>query len=143
MKLENYILEKCIGKSAFGDVYFTTKKDDPKKYATKTFNRDEVEKSEAIKYLKNEICILQYHNHPNIIKFQEVKKAKKNFYVINEYCNGGELSKALKKYIEKNGKPFPEEIVQHLMIQIIDVFKYIHENRIVHKDVNLDNILLN
>ena len=60
-----------------------------------------------------------------------------------EFCNGGELSKALEKYIEKYGKPFSEEIVQHLMRQIIDAFKFMHERKIIHRDVKLDNILLN
>ena len=43
-----------------------------------------------------------------------------------EYCNGGELSKALEKYQNKYNKPFSQVIVQHLMRQIIDAFKYIH-----------------
>ena len=59
-----------------------------------------------------------------------------------EFCNGGELSKALEKYQEKNGKPFTEELVQHFMRQIIDAFKYIHERKIIHRDVKLDNILI-
>ena len=43
-----------------------------------------------------------------------------------EFCNGGELSKNLEKYMMKNGTAFPEELVQHFMRQIIDAFKYIH-----------------
>jgi serine/threonine protein kinase len=114
-----------------------------KKYATKKIDREEVEKGEGIKYLKNEIIILQYLRHPNIVRFEEVKKTKKHYYIVMEYCNGGELSKALEKYIEKYGKPFSEEIVQHLMRQIIDAFKFMHERKIIHRDVKLDNILLN
>jgi NIMA (never in mitosis gene a)-related kinase len=59
-----------------------------------------------------------------------------------EYCNGGELAKALEKYMQKYSKLFPEEIVQHIMKQIISAFKYIHERKIIHRDVNLQNILL-
>jgi serine/threonine protein kinase len=137
-------LEKCLGKGAFGEVYLTSRKgDDKKKYATKKIDREEVEKGEGIKYLKNEIIILQYLRHPNIVRFEEVKKTKKHYYIVMEYCNGGELSKALEKYIEKYGKPFSEEIVQHLMRQIIDAFKFMHERKIIHRDVKLDNILLN
>ena len=142
MKLENYELEKCLGKGAFGEVYLTSKKDDPKKYATKKMDREEIEKGDAMKYLRNEIVVLQYLDHPNIVKFQEVKKTKKHFYIIMEYCNGGELSKALEKYQKKFGKPFPEKIVQHIMKQIISAFKYIHSKKIIHRDVKLDNILL-
>ena len=143
MIVDNLTLEKCLGKGAFGEVYLTTKKGvENKKFATKKFEREEIEHGEAMKYLKNEIIILQYLNHPNIVKFEEVKKTKKHFYIVMECCNGGELSKALEKYMEKNGKPFPEEIVQHFMRQIVDAFKYMHERKIIHRDVKLDNILL-
>ena len=143
MKLENYLLEESIGKGAFGEVYLTSLKDDPKKYATKKFLREEVEQSETMKYLRNDITIIQYLKHPNIVKFKEVKKTKKHFYIIFEYCNGGDLSQALKKYIEKYGKPFDEKIVQHFMKQIIDTFKYMHGKKIIHRNIKLDNILLN
>ena len=143
MIVDNLNLEKCLGKGAFGEVYLTTKEgDDKKKYATKKIDREEIEKGEGIKYLKNEIIVLQYLNHPNIVKFEEVKKTKKHYYIVMEFCNGGELSKALEKYQEKNGKPFTEELVQHFMRQIIDAFKYIHERKIIHRDVKLDNILI-
>ena len=142
MKIENYDLETCLGKGAFGEVYLTSRKGDPKKYATKKLDREEIESGEGIKYLRNEIVILQYLNHPNIVKFQEVKKTKHHYYIIMEYCNGGELSKALEKYVNKYGKPFPEELVQHFMRQIISAFKYIHERKVIHRDVKLDNILL-
>ena len=143
MIVDNLILEKCIGKGSFGEVYLTTKKGDTKRYATKKFERDQIEGSEAMKYLKNEILILQHLKHPNIVKFDDVKKTKKHFYIVMEFCNGGELSKALEKYQSKYGKPFSQEIVQHLMRQIIDAFRYIHSQKVIHRDIKLDNILLN
>jgi serine/threonine protein kinase len=144
MIIDNLILEKCIGKGSFGEVYITSiKGDDKRKLATKKLESDQIEGTEAIKYLTNEIKILHKLNHPNIAKFESVKKTKKHFYIVMEYCNGGELSKALEKYQEKYGKPFSQEIVQHFMRQIIDAFKYIHSNKIIHRDIKLENILIN
>ena len=143
MIVDNLVLEKCLGKGAFGEVYLTTKKDSNQKFATKKLEREQIEKSEAMKYLKNEIIILQNLKHPNIVRYEDVKKTKKHFYIVMEYCNGGELSQALEKYQRKYGKPFSQEIVQHLMRQIIDAFKYIHGLKIIHRDIKLDNILLN
>ena len=143
MKIENYILEQCLGKGAFGEVYLTSVEGNPNtKYATKLYDRGLIEHSEAKKYLENEIKILRLLDHPNIVKIKDVKKSKKHFFVIMECCNGGEITKAIKNYMEKTGSPFPEEIVQHLMRQIISAFKYIHEKNIIHRDVKPDNILL-
>ena len=144
MLVDNLYLEKCLGKGSFGEVYLTTIKggDKNKKFATKKLDRDSLG-TEGLKYLKNEITILHELNHPNIVKFESIKKTKKHFYIVMEYCNGGELSGALEQYQKKYGKPFSQEIVQYLMRQIISAFKYIHENKVIHRDIKLDNILLN
>ena len=143
MQVDNLILEKLLGKGSFGEVHLTKITGDSKLYATKVYDRERIENTEAFKYLTNEINIMHNLNHPNIIKFIQVKKTKKHYYIVMEFCNGGELEKALEKYQLKYGKPFSEEIVQHLMRQIISAFKYMHANQIMHRDIKLENILVN
>ena len=129
MQIDNYILEKRLGAGAFGEVYFSKLATDPSKlFATKVYERKKIEGTSQFKYLTNECNIMHDLNHPNIIKFAEVKKTKNHYYIMMEYCNGGELEGALEKYKEKYGKPFSEELVQYFMRQIIDAFKYIHAN---------------
>ena len=143
MILEDYVFEKLLEKGCFDEVYLTTKNGDPKKYATKIYDRQKSDEISIKKFMENEFIMLNYLNHPNIVKLKEAKKTKKHYYLIFEYCNGGKLSKALEEYMKKFGKPFPEEIVQHFMKQIIDAFKYMHEKKIIHRFITLDNILLN
>ena len=145
MQVDNLILEKPLGKGAFGQVYLTKMIGDKNKdkiFATKVYERDKIEGTEAFKYLTNEINILHELKHPNIVQFVEVKKTKKHYYIVMEFCNGGELEKALEMYQLKYGNPFPEEVVQYLMRQIIDAFKYIHGKNVMHRDIKLENILL-
>jgi len=142
MKVGDYTLEKCIEQGTSGELYLSTKNDSTLKYAIKRIERERLEQGEAKKYYKNELIFLQYFDHPNILKFFEVKKTKNHFYIIFEYCNGGRLSDALEKYLKKYGKPFPEILVQHFMKQIIDVYKYIHSGRFIHGDIRLKDILL-
>jgi len=40
-------------------------------------------------------------------------------------------------------KPFSEKIVQHLMRQIVSAVNYLHGLKIVHRDLKLENILVN
>ena len=95
-----------------------------------------------MKYLENEISILRKLKHPNIIKLYDIKKTKKHFYLVTEYCNRGELKNALENYQLKYGKAFPEDLVQYFMRQIISAFKYIHNQGMMHRDIKLENILL-
>ena len=144
MIVDNLTLEKQLGKGAFGEVYLTTKKGiENKKFATKKIDREVIEQGEAMKYLKNEIIILQYLNHPNIVKFFSWSESQNNYYLATEYVNGGDLAMCLKKYKEKYNTPFPENIVKYLMKQILDALNYMHKNKIVHRDLKLDNIMVN
>ena len=143
MQIDNYILQKQLGEGAFGKVLETKLKTDPSKlFATKVYERKKIEGTPHFNYLTNECNILHELNHPNIVKLVDVKKTKNHYYIIMEYCNGGELAGALEKYKEKYGKPFSEELVQYFMRQIIDAFKYIHANGVIHRDIKLENILL-
>ena len=143
MILDDYSLEKSLGKGAFGEVFLTTKKGTNKLYATKKMEKEFFENETTKKYLLNEIYILKELNHPNIVQFADLKRTKNHFYIIMEYCNGGELFKALERHKEKTGKPFSQEVVQNLMKQIISAFQYIHGKNILHRDIKLENILLN
>ena len=95
-----------------------------------------------MKFLKNDIVIVQNLKHPNIINFVDLKKTRRHFFIIFDYCNGGNLSNILDKYQKEFGKPFSQEIIQHLMRQIIDAFIYLYSLKIIHNNINLDNILI-
>ena len=143
MKVDNLILEKCLGKGTFSEVYLTTIEGDNDLYATKKYDREEIERvPDLLRYLKSEIIILNELSHPNIIKLRDSKKTKKHFYLVMEYCNGGNLKIVLEKYQKKFGKPFSEEIIQYLMRQIMSAFNYIHGKSIIYRDIKLENILL-
>ena len=79
MQIDNLILEKSLGKGSFGEVYLTKIKGDNNYYATKKYEREKIENSGEMKYLNNEIAILQCFNHENIVKFIDIKKQKNIF----------------------------------------------------------------
>ena len=143
MLVEDLTLLKCLGKGAFGEVYLTSKKGTKQKFATKKIDKKFTQNPRAKKYLDNEINILKEINHPNIIKLYEVKETTQFSYLLMELCNGGGLSDCLEYYQKKYKKPFTEEIVQYLMKQIVSGINYLHKKNILHRDIKLDNILVN
>ena len=96
-----------------------------------------------MKLLKIVIEFLKHLKHPNIIKFFCIKKTKENYFINFEYCNGGNLSKIYETYQQKYGKLFSLEIIEHLMKQIIEAVNYLHQMKIIHNNINLNNILIN
>ena len=143
MLVDDLTLAKCLGKGSFGEVYLTSKQGSKLKYATKRIDKKFAANPRAKKYLDNEINILKEIDHPNIIKLYEVRETTQYYYLVMEFCNGGGLSDCLEEYKKKNRKPFPEEVVQYLMKQIIGAMNYLHGRHILHRDIKLDNILVN
>ena len=144
MKLDEYTLTQFLGKGTFGEVYLTRKDGSNNLYATKRMDRTMVDNPRYKKYFNNEISILKIlSNNNNIIHLEKKKETVHNYYLIMEYCNGGSLQQCLRRYKETYHQPFTEEIVQHLMRQIVGAVKHIHSNGIIHRDLKLDNILVN
>ena len=78
--------------------------------------------------------------HPNIIKFKEIIKDKKNdyYHIIMEYADDGDLNQKI-----KNKKTFfQEDIILYYFIQICLGLKYIHEHKIIHRDLKTQNIFI-
>ena len=142
-QIEDLTLIKSLGKGSFGEVFLSSKKNKSKYFATKKIPRETADNPTLQKYFKNEIAILNSLNHRNIAKLEEVKATKNFYYITMEYINGKALSVCLKKYMERHKKAFPEEIVQYLMKQIIDAVNYFHKRKIIHRDLKLDNIMVN
>ena len=90
----NYLVEKVtLGQGQYGTVSRCHLKTDTKKvYAVKVINKQKLD-SKLFNYLKNEIDLLAKINSPHVIKLIDIQRTQHNFYLIMEYCNGGDLEK--------------------------------------------------
>ena len=141
-KIDDYTLISKTQQESFWNIYLTSKEGTETKYVTKVIKKEKIWNNDR-KYIDGEISILKDINHPNLVKLIEVKENAEYIYIIFEYCNGGDLQSFLDKYVKENNKGLSEEIVQYIMKQLIDAFKYLHNKRIIHRDIKLYNILIN
>ena len=142
-QIEDYILVKKIGEGIFDEVYLANKNNSYKLFAIKKIDKNKTKDEQIMKNLRNEINILGILRHPNIVNLESVKMTQNNYYIITEYINGGSLYECLQRYIIKYKRPFPEEIIQYLMKQVVDALVFIHDKNIIHRNLKLENIMVN
>jgi len=130
---KDYIMGKSIGAGAFGTVRLCVHKATRQTRACKILKKA----NQDIKALQEEVEILSKLSHPNIMQIYEVYNDKTNFYIVSEFCQGGELFDA----ISKKGN-FSEIEAAKIMKQVLSAVCYSHQNNIVHRDLKPENILL-
>ena len=84
------------------------------------------------------ICSL---NNENSVKCYEYFNNEDNFTIIMELCDA-DLSKVLRHRIDKYKKGFNSEEILEILNQLNNAFKVMKENKIVHRDLKLENILI-
>ncbi|KAL6081563.1 hypothetical protein STEG23_000584, partial [Scotinomys teguina] len=88
-----------------------------------------------------EAQLLSKLNHPAIVKFYASFVEQDNFCIITEYCEGRDLDYKIQEYKEA-GKIFPENQIVEWFIQLLLGVDYMHERRILHRDLKSKNIFL-
>ena len=124
-----------IGTGKFSQVYQVEIQG--KVYALKQLKR-ELDSFNYLDNILNEVMILSKTNHHNLIKLFGKYRTKDYYYIIAEYCNGGDLKNFIKKY-GKLREPMAREIIK----QSLEALQYLHnEKRIIHRDIKTSNIMM-
>lgn len=131
---QEYTIGEVMGSGAFATVRKVTHKETNMPRALKIIKKNPKQDSSRM-YL--EVDILKTLIHPNIMQIYEFYEDKRNFYIITEFCEGGEL---FDKIVEKGS--FKEDDASGIMNQLISAINYCHINNIVHRDLKPENILL-
>ncbi|CAD8146201.1 unnamed protein product [Paramecium octaurelia] len=130
----NYDFIKLTGKGAHAKVYKIFSKRDNQVYAVKVFKKNNISNKLG---LFKEIQILRQLQHKNVIKLNEVYENAKHLYLILDYLPGGELLQAI-----SSAEVYSESVVQELIKNLLQALDYIHQNKILHRDIKPQNLLL-
>lgn len=135
--LEHYSQVKKLGEGSYGTVWKVEHIQTGLHRAMKKIVKNPKSKKDNEQDILNEIEILKKMDHPNIVKIFEFFNTSEGYYLITEYCSGGEL---FQEIVDK--APFPENIAGNIMYQIFSAVNYCHSMNIIHRDLKPENILI-
>ena len=140
--MNDFNIEKILGKGSFGSVYLVRRKEDHKIYALKSVYIEKLNKKEQQNSV-NEVRILASVNHPNVIGYKEAFWDEKDntLNIVMEYADDGDLQTKINK-MKKERLRFEENMIWSYSIQMIEGLKALHDKKIMHRDLKSANIFL-
>ena len=142
-QIKSYSLLKEIGEGANAKVYLGYCEKRKKLVAIKAISINKVKEKKQFECLKRELSLLHKLKHPNVMTINGNEKTPNNIYIVSEFCNGGSLHDLLTFFIQEKKGPIPEYLVQNIVRQITLGLNFMHKKKAIHRDIKLENILIN
>jgi len=137
-RVGDFIIKSCLGKGTFSKVCLAEHRVTKQKFALKFMKSNTAAKSvkHAIR-VEREIKLLSLLYHPHIVRLYDVSQHPKYTMIVMEHVAGGELL----NYIKKKGRLGDTE-ARKFFRQIISAVDYCHKNCIIHRDLKLENVMI-
>ncbi|MQL71206.1 hypothetical protein Taro_003535 [Colocasia esculenta] len=130
---DRYELVKDIGSGNFGVARLMSDRQSGELVAVKYIGRGE----KIDENVQREIINHRSLRHPNIVKFKEVILTPTHLAIVMEYASGGELFERI-----CNAGRFDEDEARYFFQQLISGVSYCHSMQVCHRDLKLENTLL-
>ena len=136
-EIVKYLKGTFLGRGGFAKCYIFQNLSTNKITAAKIIAKSSLGKSREKQKLINEIKIHKALHHNNIVHFEHYFEDNDNVFLLLELCSNKSLNELLKRR-----KVLTELEVQVYVLQIIKALKYLHNHRIIHRDLKLSNLFL-
>lgn len=133
----DYILGPTLGSGSFGKVKLATNIRNNERVAIKLVDKHSISHVDDVERVYRETFILTQLKHNNIIRLHDVIDNNDSIMLVMEYASGGDLY----SYVMSRNR-LNEYDACILFTQILNGVEYCHRNRVIHRDLKLENILL-
>lgn len=134
---QRYKIIRLIGTGGMANVYLGHDLILDRDVAVKVLRFDFQNNTDALRRFQREALSATQLVHQNIVSVYDVDEENGLQYIVMEYVKGTDL----KKHIENNGKINPQNSI-HIMNQVLSAMALAHQNRIIHRDIKPQNILI-
>jgi len=135
--IDEYEFGPTLGRGSFGEVKVAINIHTEREVAIKIIDKSVGKSEEELNQLQEEIRILSLLNHKNVVRLYDVIETDSNTYIVMEFIEGQELFDYL---IAR--RRLPEDEARTLFQQIVDGVDHCHSRKIAHRDLKLENMLL-
>ncbi|KAH8338336.1 hypothetical protein KR059_000171 [Drosophila kikkawai] len=134
---QRFDIIKKLGQGTYGKVQLGINKETGQEVAIKTIKKCKIEAEADLVRIRREVQIMSSVHHPNIIHIYEVFENREKMVLVMEFAAGGELY----DYLSER-KVLGEEEARRIFRQVATAVYYCHKHKICHRDLKLENILL-
>ncbi|KAH8257740.1 hypothetical protein KR038_009044, partial [Drosophila bunnanda] len=134
---QRFDIIKKLGQGTYGKVQLGINKETGQEVAIKTIKKCKIEAEADLVRIRREVQIMSSVYHPNIIHIYEVFENREKMVLVMEFAAGGELY----DYLSER-KVLSEEEARRIFRQVATAVYYCHKHKICHRDLKLENILL-
>ncbi len=137
---DRFLLKRCIGAGAVGEVYLAEHLVLGVSYAVKVLREDFADDEEMVERFRREAYAASRLHHPHIVQTHDFGRTEDDdLYLVMEYVDGVMLRHLIDEHAPA---PLPLKRGLTVLHQLGSALQQAHEASIVHRDLKPDNLLL-